>query len=903
MKLETKYTEVHGQLGEKTIQSTISQAKLGKLWDMLQNPYKNNIGSIVREITSNCFDSHREAQISDAVRVKFSKDDSGFYISFIDVGVGMSPERVENIYSTYLESTKEESNDYIGMFGIGSKSPLSYQDLFYINTRFDGIEYNYIMRKGEMGPAIDLLMSNATTERNGTEIKIQIKSEYDVRRFLEESFEQLHYFNNVVIDVDDLIKLYDGIYHSSYSVSGEILIKAKRLQKDYNLVEGKHFIYRTNTLFSELHLSIGGVYYPIDWHNLSEFRIDLPIALKFDIGELSVIQTREDVRYTDVVIAKIKERIELLRKELVDIYNTKVQEEIEFNEFLEYDLSSVSISLSTNSSINCSNFLKSCIDKLNPVKVKDFPIVFENRIHSEQVQDVLFRNFDDSIRDYILPDVKIVKKFTSAGNLSSGLAKIPYDFKMHNFPNSFRNIIARLDGFSQNKKTLFILTKDQNYSVKKNRYLFNKLYPNNYPENAYIVTYNPRKKSYKKSKHLIKFLNLYISKSDIKALLPFITKKLVILKNQILKVNYDAIKVDEAWYKEYQKENRNSPVEYDRTELKFEKMKYTGDWDRGYKMSLEGFLKGNAIKILLSKEEQDELCSKNTEYSNTPLEKLFKYLENVYSQHHTREFILWSTANRNYKKVLDAREDRHRIYTLEEFLNDSKMQHKVLGKLATTLKVNDLIDKFNKFSNGLKFNELKHVFGLMNTDLSNDYTEALEYLNLNNTYSRTYNHFTSSELEELMNSFDALNNGNMLYDTDFINKVNTLVEFAHESQASLVRSDSKELFMFLNTYKPSKFEFRFNNVFYKQFTSEEDVITTFYPDADEESIKRYLNNKDLLNYIYISKYTTNADEVKNNMYFCLYRFRIKNTIFKLSLQDVELQPKVKEVEEELEITV
>jgi sensor histidine kinase regulating citrate/malate metabolism len=117
MKLETKQIEVLGGFGEKSIQSTISQAKLGKLWDMLQNPYKNNIGSIVREITSNCFDSHTEAQVEDAVRIKLSRDDSNFFISFIDVGIGMSPDRVEQIYSTYLESTKEDSNDFIGAFG------------------------------------------------------------------------------------------------------------------------------------------------------------------------------------------------------------------------------------------------------------------------------------------------------------------------------------------------------------------------------------------------------------------------------------------------------------------------------------------------------------------------------------------------------------------------------------------------------------------------------------------------------------------------------------------------------------------------------------------------------------------------------------------------------------------
>lgn len=117
MKLKERNFDVEGGFGIKSMNATISQDKLGKLWDMLQNPYKNNIGSIVREITSNCFDSHAEASVTDAVRIKFDRDESGFYISFIDVGVGLSQDRVENIYVNYLESTKENSNDYIGAFG------------------------------------------------------------------------------------------------------------------------------------------------------------------------------------------------------------------------------------------------------------------------------------------------------------------------------------------------------------------------------------------------------------------------------------------------------------------------------------------------------------------------------------------------------------------------------------------------------------------------------------------------------------------------------------------------------------------------------------------------------------------------------------------------------------------
>ena len=54
MKLENQTTNVEGNLGmSKT--AKIDESNLGKLWTMLQSPYKNPIGSIVREITFKLF--------------------------------------------------------------------------------------------------------------------------------------------------------------------------------------------------------------------------------------------------------------------------------------------------------------------------------------------------------------------------------------------------------------------------------------------------------------------------------------------------------------------------------------------------------------------------------------------------------------------------------------------------------------------------------------------------------------------------------------------------------------------------------------------------------------------------------------------------------------------------------
>lgn len=299
-------------LGEG-IETQIKDKNFKKLYMMLSDPYRDKIGSIVREITSNCFDSHYEAKVNDPVVVKMHADQSGIFISFVDVGVGLSPERIKKIYTQYLESTKEDDPNQIGYYGIGSKSPLSYTEAFHIITRYDGVEYHYIMHKGELKPKTNLLNSKPTTERNGTEIKIYLKSPGDKQNFIDAINKQLVYFDNV--------------YFEGCGV-----------QNDFKIYEGEHFLYRPNHQYSSyLHMVIGKVAYPIDFNILGIDPIKLPFALKFKIGEILVTPAREDVRYTydstevdeesgniiesEGTITIIKQRIELLREELKVMHN------------------------------------------------------------------------------------------------------------------------------------------------------------------------------------------------------------------------------------------------------------------------------------------------------------------------------------------------------------------------------------------------------------------------------------------------------------------------------------------------------------------------------------------------------------------------------------------------------
>src|SRR3990167_10349443 len=84
--------------------------------------YSDKITAILREIGCNAADAHIEAGIANKpFEVKIpNRIDPQFYIR--DFGSGLSHDNVMTLYTTYFASTKQDSNDVTGGFGLGSKS-------------------------------------------------------------------------------------------------------------------------------------------------------------------------------------------------------------------------------------------------------------------------------------------------------------------------------------------------------------------------------------------------------------------------------------------------------------------------------------------------------------------------------------------------------------------------------------------------------------------------------------------------------------------------------------------------------------------------------------------------------------------------------------------------------------
>lgn len=297
---------------------------------MSNNIYSNKIGSIIRELTSNCFDSHRRAKVDNPVVVNVDYDYSNetYYIEFKDVGTGLSPDAINNVYMRWFTSDKKNSNDEIGSWGLGSKSPFSYTDLFYITTVVDNIQYEYYHYKSQRNDKgvrefkLDLISENHTTKRNGTTIRIDIKSE-DLEKFLKEIIEQLSYFDNVLITKGSAVS---DIYGYNSNKIADF--------NDEKIYEYKTFKYRNKKVSEKnLFILIDTVKYPI---KVEELGLDdeLPFGLKFQIGELSITPSREDIEYTKSNKELIIERYNEFKKELSDLITN--QNKFEFNDFSSY---------------------------------------------------------------------------------------------------------------------------------------------------------------------------------------------------------------------------------------------------------------------------------------------------------------------------------------------------------------------------------------------------------------------------------------------------------------------------------------------------------------------------------------------------------------------------------------
>lgn len=259
--------------------------------------YSNKIRAILREIGCNAVDSHVAAGRGDTPFDLHLPTQLAPYFSIRDYGTGLSHDQVVNIYTTYFESTKTESNDFIGALGLGSKSPFSYTDNFTVTAIKDGIKGVYSAFINEVGvPSVALMTSSQTDEPNGVEVQFGVEKEQDIYNFKREATTVYRYF-----------KVKPNLTGATVDMAGVEYVDS---------IELPGAAVRKRDGGGQARAVMGNIAYPIDLETQTREVAEVltsPIDMFFDIGDVDFQASREGLSYDKATVAAILERVEEIR--------------------------------------------------------------------------------------------------------------------------------------------------------------------------------------------------------------------------------------------------------------------------------------------------------------------------------------------------------------------------------------------------------------------------------------------------------------------------------------------------------------------------------------------------------------------------------------------------------------
>ena len=313
--------------GFKTMSFGIDDKNIGLILETLRSKmYSNPIAAVCREISSNCRDSHRESgkpnepieiAIKDGDVFMGISEDVSSTINFIDRGVGISPERISNIYLLFGASTKRSDNSQTGGFGYGAKTPFAYSDSFAVITVHEKKKYTYFFSIGEdrRGDAY-LIAEEDTNQGNGTTVSIPLKEE-DKQKFEYELMRATYFW--------DVLPKFSGGFTESF--------KHTMNNRDRSIVFKKDKFFMTNgntpSAFRIFGFIIDGIYYDYTttkeleaFKNLVERTIkNGRLYLRFGTGEVSISTNRESLFYDkktiELILNNSKQYVSTLKKEYI----------------------------------------------------------------------------------------------------------------------------------------------------------------------------------------------------------------------------------------------------------------------------------------------------------------------------------------------------------------------------------------------------------------------------------------------------------------------------------------------------------------------------------------------------------------------------------------------------------
>lgn len=318
MKINVKEAKVTSNVPQENVTAmSISIDGMEHIMDLLTNLYKDPQLAVIREYYTNALDAHVEAGVTSPVKITLPTwDDPSYRVQ--DFGVGMSKDDITNIYAQYGASTKRNTNDQVGAFGLGCKSALTITQQFTVVSVKDGFKTTVLIAKSESGiNTVNVISSIPTTEGNGTLVQIPVSSRlYD---FISKANKFFAFSRPGTVLVDGVEPVY-------------ALSTAQKVEDPSN---PDLSLYLKPKSDGESYVLMGPVPYALSQteiqHSLDRLKVQttrgfvrMPKYMDVPIGSVDLTPSREGLRFTD----KTNEIIDAHMSFLVNDLKKIAQEEI-----------------------------------------------------------------------------------------------------------------------------------------------------------------------------------------------------------------------------------------------------------------------------------------------------------------------------------------------------------------------------------------------------------------------------------------------------------------------------------------------------------------------------------------------------------------------------------------------
>lgn len=311
-----------GNLVEETIDPTAkrsfvignSQKIISILRDKL---YSDPIKTIVQEISSNAKDANAEAGKSHLpikIRLPDFVDNT---FSIQDNGIGISPERMFNVFIQYGNSTKDTSNEAIGGLGIGAKSPFSYADNFQIETitaengKHMKRSYHAYLGGNDEGTLIELFATE-TDEETGTKISLAIQQK-DFRHLKDECKNQFIWWSVPPVFLGDAL-----------------VIQPRKITHRINSI--CHIEENFSSKNSKFILLINEIAYDIETHRFTNnfFGLNDTLVITATYDDVVLTANRDSLDYREKTMKFIQKVLNESAKEFYDWFNLQINNEPDY---------------------------------------------------------------------------------------------------------------------------------------------------------------------------------------------------------------------------------------------------------------------------------------------------------------------------------------------------------------------------------------------------------------------------------------------------------------------------------------------------------------------------------------------------------------------------------------------